>query len=405
MAYVTDANKELTLQLYSNPMLLQDKILSLFEEHVFNNRQVLDGNNVFTFGLEMEATMTASIVNEMTNAFEALYPERAKTMSDLYRHMSDYDFVGVYATPSSTTVGLMLDRDWIIENAVTLKDGSGSCMIRLPSYSTFTIGEHKFGIYYPINIEVRKKYNENGRLDLENTLIHCQWDDSIKNPLYTLTTNIIEHRITKTRTTTYLCLVIPVFQFVNTVVKSDLISSTGFLQRYDYSDQFYAARVFHWLNNSWHELPITLSDVVYNQDVATARVKVLTDMAQVEVSIPQVYFSSGMLGNKLMTMIYTTKGAMIVDLRGMAQEQYSVSFLVNDDILDPTYSEMLKRIPTVFITPIVSNIAGGTNQTPIAAVKNRIIHSAGSDDVLVTNAQIAEYFRELGFDCTKYMTI
>lgn len=403
MPYITDANKELTLQMYANPMLLQDKVLSLFEEHVFDKRQVLDGNNVFTFGLEMEATMIASIVNEMTGAFESLYPERAKTMNDLYRHMSDYDFVGVFATPASTTVGLMLDRDWVVENAVSLNDGSGSCMIRIPSYSKFNLGEYQFGIYYPINIEVRKKYTDTGYLDLDNTLIHCQWDDSIKNPLHTLTTNIIEHRITRTRTTTYLCLEIPIFQFVNNVIKSDLVSSTGFLQRYDYPDEFYAARVFHWLNNSWHELPVTLSDVVYNQDVATAKVKVLTDLAQIEVSIPQVYFSSGMIGNKLMVMLYTTKGGMTVDLRGYSQDQYSASFLVNDDVLDPTYSEMLKRIPTVVLTPISTSISGGTHQSVITAIKNRIVNSAGSDDVLVTNAQIAEYLRELGFDCTKYI--
>ena len=84
MPYTTDANKELTLQMYANPMLLQDKVLSLFEEHVFDKRQVLDGNNVFTFGLEMEATMIASIVNEMTGAFES------RTSKDHERSISAY---------------------------------------------------------------------------------------------------------------------------------------------------------------------------------------------------------------------------------------------------------------------------------------------------------------------------
>ena len=403
MPYVTDANKELTLQLYANPMLLQDKVLTLFENHVFDKRRVLDGNNVFTFGLEMEATMLSSIVNEMAGAFEALYPERAKTMSDLYRHMSDYDFVGTYATPAVATICLMLDRDWIITNSVPVKDGSGTSLIRIPANSKFFLGEYQFGIYYPINIEVRKKILDNGDIDLTNTLISCTWDTSVVNPLHKLSSNIIEHRITTTRTATYLGLVIPVYQFVNTVIKSDLISSTGFLQRYDYFDQFYAARVFHWLNNSWNELPITLSDVVYNQDTATAKVKVLSDIAQVEVSIPQVYFSSGMIGNKLMVMLYTTKGNLTIDLRGYAQDQFRASLLISDDILDPTYSEMLKRIPTVFITSISSGISGGRGQYTISALKNRIINSAGSDDVLVTTAQLKEYLSELGFECTKYI--
>lgn len=403
MSYVTDANKELTLQLYANPMLLQDKVLTLFENHVFDKKQVLDGNNVFTFGLEMEATMIASIVNEMSGAFESLYPERARTMRDLYRHMSDYDFVGVYATPSSATICLMLDRDWIIANAVSMGDGSGTSLIRIPANSTFTLGDSQFGIYYPINIEVKKKVLDTGEIDLNNTLIRCTWDTSTVNPLYTVSSNIIEHRITITRNTTYLGIVIPVYQFVNTITKSDLISSTGFLQRYDYYDQFYAARVFHWLNNTWNELPITLSDVVYNQDVATAKVKVLTDIAQVEVSIPQVYFSSGMIGNKLMVMVYTTKGNITSDLRGYSQDQFAASLMTNDDLADTTYSEMLRRIPTVFITPISSAISGGRGQCTLASVKSRIVNSAGSAGVLVTAAQLTEYLSELGFECTKYI--
>ena len=124
MAITTDTASETSLQLYTNPLLIQDQQLSLFEEHVFDGRAVLDGNNVFTFGLEMDATMTAGIVNEMVNGFQSLYPARARTMSDLYRHMSDYDYIDMFSTPSGTTVELMLDREFLINNAPVNQDGS-----------------------------------------------------------------------------------------------------------------------------------------------------------------------------------------------------------------------------------------------------------------------------------------
>ena len=403
MSTVTDANNELTLQLYANPVLVQDKVLSLFESHVFDGKQVLDGNNVFTFGLEMEATLIASIVNEMTNSFESLYPQRAQTMQDLYRHMSDYDFVGMFATPATTKIGLLLDRNWVIDNAVPLPDNPNAALIRIPSYSTFSISDLNFGMYYPINIEIRKKLTEDGYVDYENTLIHCQWDDTIKNPLRKLTSNVIEHRLTSTKNTTYICLEIPIYQFENRILKEDAVSSTGFIKRYDYVDYFYAARVFHWNNRTWNELPVTLSDVVYNPDKPTAKVKVLSDIAQIEVSIPQVYFSEGAIGNRIMTMLYTTKGNVTMDLRGLASDQYRASFLVNDEILDPTYSAMLKRIPTILVLPLSQAVTGGKNAYSLAAAKNRIINSAGSDDVLVTNEQVAEYLKELGFESTKYI--
>ena len=410
MAYVTDANKELTLQLYANPMLLQDKILTMFENHVFDGNQVLDGNNVFTFGLEMEATMVASIVNEMANQFESLYPERANTMSDLYRHMSDYDYIGIYATPATTTISLMLDRNWVIENAKALKTDSDANLITLPNYSKFTIGSHVFSIYYPINIEVRKYYTTKrvGEktvevLDYERSLISCRWNTDRPNPLHKLTTNIIQHRILTTRSKTWLCLEIPIYQFETAMVKADAVSSTGFLQRIDYANRFYAARVFHWLNNTWNELPVTLSDVVYNQDVATAKVKVLADLAQLEVSIPQVYFSSNLIGNKIMTLIYTTEGAMSVDIQNYSSDQFAVSFLLNDEIVDMTYSGMLKRIPSLQIVPLTTSISGGTNPWSISQIKNYVINSASSGSVIVTTNQLKEYFAELGFNLIKYI--
>lgn len=403
MAVSTDTSTETTLQLYSNPLLIQDKVLSLFEEYVFNGRAVLDGNNVFTFGLEMEASMTAGIVNEMTNGFQSLYPARAQTMSDLYRHMSDYDYIDMFSTPAGTTVEVMFDRDFLINNAPMTDTGADYNKVVIPEHSVFTIGEHKFGIHYPIEIQIRKGYKPDGSVDHNHCLFLCQWDTSTANPLHTLTTNVLEHRIYQREGLNLLCISIPIEQFKIDTKVEDTISSTGFFKRYTYTDKFYAARVFHFYNDQWVEMASTLSDVIYNPNIPTAKIKVLSDIHVLEVSLPQVYFTDGVVGNRIKTVIYTTEGALDIDISTYGPEQFAASFLIDDVVVDDTYSAFLKRVPLLQVIPLSSRISSGSDGKSFSEMKNRVINTIGGDDLLVTPGQIEAHLSDIGFTVSKYL--
>ncbi len=400
----SETTTEETLQLYNNPLLIQTKQLELFENYLFDGRTILDGNNVFTFGLEMGATMTANIVSEMTNSFQSLYPARAQTMSDLYRHLSDYDYIDLYSSPANTTLELMLDRDYLINNAPVDTDDTVYNKIEIPSFSTFTVGDHTFGIHYPIQIRIRKAYKADGvTVDHNNCLFQCVWDTSTTNPLYTLTNNVLEHRTYQREGITLFCISIPVYQFAIATYTDDSISSTGFIQRYPYSNRFYAIRVFHYSGGEWVELAETLSDVVYNPSIPTAKVSVLTDMHVVEVSIPQVYFTNNLIGNKVMCLIYTTEGAIDVDISSYSTDQFSASFLMDDKVADDTYSAFLKRVPLMYVLPLSSRISSGTNGKTFNEMKNRVINSVGGDDLLVTVAQLTAHLSDIGFEVSRYI--
>ena len=404
MANVSDTNRETTLQLYANPLLIQDKQLSLFEEHVFEGKSVLDGNNVFTFDLEMGATLTAGIVNEMISNFQSLYPSRASTMSDLYRHLSDYDYVDMFSTPASTTIELMFDRNFLIDNAPDDPNEDGSQRIIIPEFSTFTIGDYQFGIHYPIEIKIRKAYKKNGTtVDYDKCMFHCMWNTEIVNPLYRLNTNVLEHRMFNKEGLSFLCISVPIQQFVITTKKEDSVSSTGFIKRYSYNSKFYAIRVFHYWNNQWVEIAETLSDVIYNPQILTAKVKVLSDIHMIEVSIPQVYFTNGIVGNRIMCLIYTTEGALDIDIRNYRTDQFSASFLIDDTVIDDTYSAFLKRIPTLKVVALSSRISSGSNGKTFSEMKNRVINSVGGDDVLVVPKQLEAHLSDTGFKVSKYI--
>ncbi len=404
MASISETNTETTLQLYANPLLIQDKQLALFEEHVFDGKRVLDGNNVFTFGLEMGATLTAGIVNEMANNFQSLYPARAQTMSDLYRHLSDYDYVDMFSTPATTTIELMFERNFLIDNAPTDGDEDGALKVIIPEFSTFTIGNHIFGIHYPIEIKIRKAYKSDGiTIDYDRCMFHCIWNTETVNPLYRLNTNILEHRMFNKEGLSFLCIQVPIQQFAIDIKKEDSIASTGFLKRFSYSNRFYAIRVFHYWNNQWVEMAETLSDVIYNPQILTAKVKVLSDIHTVEVSIPQSYFTAGLVGNRVMCMIYTTEGAMDVDIRNYNTNQFSASFLIDDTVVDDTYSAFLKRIPMLQVIPLASRISNGSNGKTFEEMKNRVMNSVGGDDLLVTPKQLEAHLSDTGFKVSKYI--
>lgn len=400
MSNESEKSVETTMQLYANPVLIQNKILDMYEQHVFDNKQVMDGNNVFTFLLEMQATMAAGLTNEMLGAFRALYPSRAEKASDLYRHMADYDYLGLFATPTATTVELMLDRDFLINNAPIDPSNPNRKLAVLPASSVFKIGVLSFGIYYPINISIFKQTADNNDATFQVT-----WDNSIINPLHTLQNNTLEHRIYTKENVNMLCISIPVYQFeVETEVK-DVTPTTGFIRRINYKNKFYACRVFrnNTTQNTWEELATTLSDNNYDVTQQTTKLKVLSDINTVEIIIPQVYLNQNFAdSNKIMILMYTTQGSLDIDIRNYEISQFSAAFTINDKTETDTFSKFLRYISLIYLVPLQSRLIGGGNGYTFEELRNRVIYD-NVQDLLITPTDITAHLATLGFVASKFL--
>lgn len=396
----TDNATEMTLQLYTVPQRIQARALDLLQEKVLDGKEMVDGNNPATFLLEFSATVAAGITNEVSQSLSSLYPSRAQTTADLYRHMSDYDYVNLFSTPSNTMIEIVLNRNYLIQNAVRYGNSDYKKIV-IPEYSTFKIGEYTFGIYYPIEIQI-KESRENGVLDYDNCLITTKWDLTNENPLMTMETNILENRTYMRDGITMLCISIPIHQFVTTLHQEDAIASTGFTKKYSYTDQFYAARIFHYFEGAWVELAQTLSDVVYDPMLATVKLTVLTDLNTLQVDIPQVYFTKNMIGSKIRIYVYTSKGALDVDITEYNADQFSASFLLNDEVVDDTYSAMLKRIPYCQVLPLAKRISSGSNGLTFEELRERVVHDS-TYTLLITPTDIENYFKDQGFVAKRYL--
>lgn len=418
---VSDSAAEESLQAYTSPLSLQTKALDDLSEKVLNGDVVADGNNPFTFLTEFASNMTAGIVNKACECFNSLYPENAQTSSELYKHLSDFGYVGMFASPATTTVELVFDRNFLIDHAVTIEPDSTDLnqdvtrvsgqysKVVIPAYSKFTIGDMSFGMMYPIEIRIRKAFKNgdiNDEIDYNNSVITVLWDTTYQNPLMPLEGSILQHRDFIQDGMMLTAIEVPIYQFEVENHTENAIASTGFAKRYDYHNKFYAIRVFHFKNGYWQELNQTFSDTNYDVDIPTAIIKVLQDLGKVEVVIPHIYFNSPdavtVIGNRILVKIYTTLGEVSVDLSDFQIDQFQASFLLSDTSLmeDDRYSNMLKRIPNVYIIPLSNRIASGTNGITFNELKNRVKYN-NSFTVKITPSDLENYFATSGYSFTK----
>ena len=414
---------ETTLALYTNPLRIQSQVVDDLEKTVLGGREVMDPNNVFTFLMETMATLTAGYATETLNALHNLYPYRANTMNALYRHMSDFDYVHLYSTPAATKVTLFFERNWLIDNCVEVSNNTDTNVtlekttdvsvgkITIPTSTKIQIGNFQFGIHYPVDVFVRKVYkvreDSQGHVstvvDGENCSFSAQFNTDTLNPLNTLDTNLLEVRNMVRGNMHLVGVVVPVYQFSTVSYEDDAISAAGFAKRYGYTDRFYAVRVFHYLDGVWTEMHQTLSDFVYDVKQVTAYVRILTDLDQVEVRIPQIYFTSGMMGSRVRVVVYSTQGEMYEDISSFPLTDIQTTFLADDQmtILDK-YNEPLRRIPFLQTIPRERKIISGSNGLSFTELRNRILHDT-TYSVLITAMDVAAYFSDQGFLSKKYV--
>ena len=361
---------------------LQNRLMTTTETQV-----VSDPNHVTAVLLESFSTITASHANAVQVALQGLYPRRATTMQDLMRHMSDYDYLGIYSSPCTTQLDLYLDPDYLASKAEVIA-GTDFKRARIPANSTFIVAGVPFGVHYPINVDVNP--------DTGN--IVAAWDVSEINPLHTVAQSSLVQFRTSWNGLNLVSIRIPVHQFaINEIIESTNLA-VGFNKIINYTDSFYAVRVFSFDDDSnWVEINQTLSEHVYDPAVLTALVEIDTQAKRFGVSIPRVYFDESMVGSKIKIMTYTTVGEVNMELSDAEVNTVTIS-IPNVDI----YSSIFSRIPTMQMVPVSRNINGGTNGISMAELKDRIITRSLATNVLVTPAQLNTYFNDLGFAITRY---
>lgn len=381
-------DKSLTLSLLSDPINVQKIVLDDVFDRYNNNYTIVDPNNVALHLIEMTSTLTANFAFAEEQAFNSTNALRAQTTEDLAKNMSDYDYVNQYSTPATTTIVMTLDKVYLEENALDYNENYKKVII--PKDTIFTISNLTFGIYYPIEIRINKTTG--------TPLV--VFDTSSDNPLHSLKQNIIPFTEQEVLKMKLLILKIPVYQFSRSIIVEDLIPEKGFAKKYSFTDKFYAVRLFTEKNNKTIELHQTLSQNSYDPYDPTARLQIDPMSNKFSINIPQVYFTSKQMGAKLTLEVFTSKGALDIDISSLAAESIKVNFNLSKNSNE--FSKILSMIPTILVAPATDKIVGGSNGYTFEEMRTRVINNAFHTSVLVTPMDFEKYFSDTGFKILRY---
>ena len=383
-------DQEFPARSLANPSFIQQAILTEQNLRLGGNFTPADPNNAFMSVLEANSSIVAQVVGLQESVFQEIYPVRATTMEDLYRFMSDFDYAELMAKPAQTVLTLIFDRNELASRAPVFNANYNKLII--PETTVVSIGARQYGIYYPVEIRINSRTG--------NFLV--AYDTTRINPLHAIASNQVDFVTYSHQGIDLIKITLPIYQFTRTRTSESVVIESGFNVSYDYTDKFMAARVFTLLNNKWNELTYTLSEDVYDRAVATAKLKLLTDEQRVQVSIPQIYLTTGQIGSQVRVEIYTTKGKLDVPIT----EVEGLDTKVNFNLQEPgtsAFSAPLDVLSLAYAHPEETRVLGGSDPLSFAELQRRVIYGLNRAPVPVTPLDLQNFIRDNGFVLTRYL--
>lgn len=375
------------MELYLNPCLIASTALDDLQAKLLGGDAIIDANNIPMFLIENSSSTIANAMLSVKDCIDSFHKARIDSTEDAYMHMSDYDYIGLFATPAPFRLTLELEKDYLIAHAKDYSDLYKQIII--PANSQFIFGEYTFGIYYPIIIKINKHSG--------STII--EYDLSEHNPLYDLSQNSVDFIEVEEDNIKLIQMTIPVYQFNKTVYEESVTKSTGFIKTYAHDDYFYAVRAFHQIDGVWVALNISLSETIYNIDNPTVRFIVDSDTRTVKVIISPIYFTTDQITPRIKIELYTTKGELDVEINSV--DASAITSIFSTKEADP-YSTVLTKLDTLIIYPGQSIISGGSNGITFTELKKKIVDNAFNTGVIVSTTDIEKYFSNIGFTSSKY---
>lgn len=369
-----------------NPCAIQQAMLSALESSLNGEIDLPDATNPFVWLMEASAVNTAVAISHDEAIACRLYAKMALTQEDLYRHMSDVDYLGRFSNPSRTEVHLCIALDEVKTKALQI----GSSDVRkltIPRNTKYNVAGYNFCQQYPIDIRV-----------MPHGGIQVVYDVTRLSPFQTLETNVVDWEVIRFDSTDFLDIAIPLLQLEQVSYTDSVISSAAYTKTYSFDDYFYYCRVYMKYNNNWIELYTTHSDQTYDPKLATAVLKVTGQ--KLKVHIPQVYLTSGVITSEIRIDIFTTAGELETSLDSYTPDNYDVKWWDIDNDDNGKYTAVMNSLQqlTIYST---SKVTGGSGPLSFSDLRDRVIDNNTSKSLPITPGQLTTKLSDLGYSLVK----
>jgi hypothetical protein len=355
---------------------------------------IVDPTNPYVHSIETSAVNTAAFMQKVQALWRKQYPVSALTQADLYTHMSDTDYANRFATPAQCTWSLMFGENELL-NKMVVDPATGLKKLVIPRNSNFVVGGVNFGLQYPIVIQ-----------QMAHGGLSINYDTSQVSPLQTLSTNEVTWEYRQAADQTWVYLEFPLQQF-------DIITRTGtcspskmFQLTVPLKNAFYYCRVYAKTSaGTWRELQTTYSTEIYDPltptAVLTLDTNVTSGVTQLNVMVPQVYTSTGLLNTSLRIDVYETQGPLNMNLSQYDASAFSATFDPIDQNDKTIFTAPLSNFSTVI--PFSDQVViGGEAAQTFAALRQQVIdNSVGAQSLPITPSQLQDTLAQDGFGVVK----
>jgi hypothetical protein len=388
---LSDVLSDLERYKYSPSSIIQ-VMLNRLSDAYDGNIDIVDASNPFIYLLETSCLNAVNSINEYTNLTRKLYPRLANKSEDLYRHMSDYDYLGIFSEPSIAYVNFYLlysdfDKFSVYDPLTDAKT------YKIPRYLELSISGYTFTLLYPIII---RKYS--------NGAVSVRYDTQSRNNLQDLPSDYIDFDIiNKGNNEQWLHFKIPMKEIKIDSLEVVVEKAKLFKQKITIPQQlkYYFARVFYYKNNTWNEMITTHTDYVFDINKPTAVVQYLQDQKEVIVSIPSIYIENNIIGSKVRIDLYTTNGAVDVNFnnRNIDDFKFEYNKIDPDNDLDTYTSGFNGLTKLIFIN---DRVIGGKDEMTFDDIKENVIDMSIGDRLLpITNKHLEFLSNENNFKLIK----
>ena len=369
-----------------NPAAAQAVAVSAVEKIYDGNIALLDANNPFVTALEVSAVNTALFLQQAHALTQKQYPAAALSNADLYLHLSDTDYVGMFALPSRAKFQIWIEKQQILDNLVA-DPATGISKMTIPRNTVFYAVGTPFSLSYPIDIR-----------RLQHGALQIVYDASKTSPLETLDTNVIEYtEATTTEGVTYVCFSVDTMQFSINSTTASVSASSGVSTNIKVSSQFYYCRVWRWVGGVWEEIAVTYTQQVYDSLTPTAVVKLVDDT--LSVAIPPIYTISGLISGKIRIDVYETDGPINKSYGNLQTPDFSANWLAIDDAEQSLATVAAVSKLTNLLVFSTDTTTGGRNALSFEEMRARVIkHAVGPRQIPITPAQASVMLTDDGYN-------
>lgn len=385
-----------TISLYKNdPSNIQRAILDHLEKVTNGSLNFVDPTNPFIFLLEASCVNTAIAITESAIQLRSQYPILAQSESDLYKHMSDYDYINRFASPASATFHFMINYEELLGRMISAPQENCK-KITIARNTKVTTSNIPFSLQYPIDI---KQYPSGA--------IQVEYDAAVTTPLQTLSSNIIDFEIrTDGDSTKWLFFSVLLYQFDIDTVYYPIKESSAFSYTISFMDQFYYCRVLYKKNQNsavWSDMKTTHADQIYDSLSPTAIINVVDGAAT--ISIPPVYISNGLVDGSIRIDIYTTKGKLYANMSDYLLTAFSTELKAIDEINDYSiFTNHVASLAMLIYTDAIIN--GGSDGVSFLDLRDQVINNTlGAWQVPITENQLISQSTVLGFEINSHVDI